>query len=76
LKLADVPDVEAAESPVAVVEGVVPDVTTEATMLTPVAGAFDDTLYVRADRLFHVPANLTAWYLEKLFDPAVTGDDE
>jgi hypothetical protein len=44
VKLAAVPDVEAAESPDADALGVVPDVTTDATIDTPVAGDALDTL--------------------------------
>ena len=77
-KLADVPEVEAEASPDAVVAGVIPveDVGTEATTVQPVAGVFEDTLYVSADSEFHVEANLTACSFQKLLFPAVTGEDE
>jgi hypothetical protein len=61
-KLAEVPDVLAAESPFAVVAGVrgVAAVITEATTDSPVPGALDDTLYVRDESELNVPANLIA----------------
>ena len=63
LKLADKPVVLIAESPDAVVLGVVPEVTTEPTIDSPVAGALLSILYVNAESEFHVPVNLSAWYL-------------
>jgi hypothetical protein len=61
--LAAAPVVLIAESPEAVVLGVVPAVTTAPTIDRPVAGALLSILYVSADKEFHVPANTNAWYL-------------
>jgi hypothetical protein len=63
VKLALRPVVLMAESPDAVVDGVVPEVTTEPTKLNPVAGALLSILTVRPDNEFQVPANLSIWYL-------------
>ncbi|HVB24116.1 MAG TPA: hypothetical protein VNG51_19415 [Ktedonobacteraceae bacterium] len=60
MKLADKPLVLIAESPLAVVLGVVPEVTTEPTIDNPVAGALLSILYVNALKLFQVPANTIA----------------
>jgi hypothetical protein len=63
VKLADRPEVLMAESPEAVVAGVVPEVTTEPTIERPVAGALLSILMVKAERLFQVPAYFSIWYL-------------
>jgi hypothetical protein len=68
VRFADNPDVDNALSPDAVVEGVVPEVTTAPTIESPVAGALLSILRVTADIEFHVPAKYNDWYFVKLFE--------
>jgi hypothetical protein len=61
LKLNEIPVVDMALSPVAVVAGCVYEVSTEPTTDKPVAGALPLILYVPAETEFHVPARTIAW---------------